>query len=173
MVRDPRDVFISGYFYHKKLRTREPWLFEKYEKFNDMGYQEYINTLSLEDGLIAELELLGDKDKIESFVQWDKWDYNNPRIMELKYEDYILQDDKFVNIFKHYGFNEEEIQRSMNIVRERNLDIVKSNEPNNQFVSIGVPNTWKKYFTPNIKAEFKKRYDYLLIKLGYEKNTNW
>jgi len=37
----------------------------------------------------------------------------------------------------------------------------------------GTPGDWKNHFTERHKEEFKRLFDDVLIKLGYEKDNNW
>src|SRR5690349_17891469 len=46
LVRDPRDIIISGMHYHAK--SREKWLHIARDKFGGLTYQEKLNSLSTE-----------------------------------------------------------------------------------------------------------------------------
>ena len=104
-IRDPRDLVVSGYFYHK--RNAEMWcgIVNPTENDYDLvngsvpsgisdgdSYSSYLRNLSLEEGLIAEIEFR--KKHYESML---KWPDNDPRIKIFKYED-IIGNEK--NVFK-------------------------------------------------------------------------
>eukprot|EP00899_Mesostigma_viride_P028874 jgi/Mesvir1/9171/Mv06911-RA.1 len=55
-VRDPRDLVVSGYFYH--LAANEAWLLEPKEWFDGLSYQEYLQSVPKEQGLHEEMKLL-------------------------------------------------------------------------------------------------------------------
>ncbi|HXX49509.1 MAG TPA: hypothetical protein VEN47_14865, partial [Myxococcota bacterium] len=54
MLRDPRDVVISGYFYHRW--TRETWANIPMAQYRNMTYREYLNYVDQEEGIATEIE---------------------------------------------------------------------------------------------------------------------
>jgi hypothetical protein len=66
LIRDPRDMVISGYFYH--LWTKEPWVhvpmkertadqkahwpYFSESEFGDLTYQEYLKSMDQEEGIL-------------------------------------------------------------------------------------------------------------------------
>ena len=65
-----------------------------------LSYQEYINTLDPERGMILELIW-----RSPHFEQMRCWDYSNSRIMEVRYEDLIENEaDTFGRLLENYGF---------------------------------------------------------------------
>lgn len=85
IVRDPRDIIVSGYFSHKKVHP----LFDNEESKALEKHRKLLNEISLEDGLLAEIEFS------------KKWYLNN--LVELSY---ILSDKilrlKLENISSDY-----------------------------------------------------------------------
>lgn len=53
-IRDPLEVVLSGYQYH--LKTTEKWANRVQERYNGTTYRRYLNALSLDDGLRAEVK---------------------------------------------------------------------------------------------------------------------
>jgi hypothetical protein len=53
-IRDPLEVVLSGYQYH--LTTTERWANRVERRYNGTTYRRYLNALSLDDGLRAELK---------------------------------------------------------------------------------------------------------------------
>lgn len=43
-VRDPRDVVVSGYFYHRT--TKEPWVLQPRPEYRRKSYQEVCSAIS-------------------------------------------------------------------------------------------------------------------------------
>ena len=56
IVRDPRDVIVSGYFYHKWAPER--WCAVE-RAYDGMSYRDRLKNLSKEDGLIFEIDHVG------------------------------------------------------------------------------------------------------------------
>ena len=178
MIRDPRDITVSAYFYH--LWCDEEWCNIPKKEYNNMSYKKYLNSLSQEQGILFEMKNNLEKGHTTGSVIEDisRWNYSNPRIIELKYEDVILNpEDWFVRIFKKYGFNEKETKKALKIVEKysfkgrtgRKLGV----EDKKSHMRKGTPGDWKNHFTEDHKDEFIKQYGDILIKLGYEKDKNW
>jgi hypothetical protein len=90
------------------------------------------------------------------------WDFDNPSFIEIRYEDLIMNEgDIFYEIFKHYGFTDLAIERSLRIVKKFTID------------NPGKPGKWKDYFDEEHKEVCKELLGDCLIKLGYEKNNDW
>ena len=54
VIRDPLEVVLSGYEYH--LKTTERWALRPDKRFKNKSYRSYLNSLSLAEGLAAELK---------------------------------------------------------------------------------------------------------------------
>lgn len=172
MIRDPRDVIISGYFYH--LWTKEQWSHIPKAKYGNMSYQQYLNSLDREEGILAEMERFASYD-LKHMIEWD---YNNPNFLEFKYEDIINNEKQiFYEIFKHYGFSESAINVSLRIaknfsfknVTKRNLGETKDKS----HLRSGCPGEWRELFSEQHKAHCKCLLGDALIKLGYEFDYSW
>jgi len=142
-IRDPRDLIVSGYKYH--LRTKEIWAIDsKYDwnkitqhpyfaelvesntaKWpNNISYQDYLNTLPKDRGIV--LEMLW---RLGGFKHMGEWDFNNPEIIEFKYEDIIGHEiEVFDQIFDHYGFSTKVKERGLELVDELSLKNMKKQE---------------------------------------------
>jgi hypothetical protein len=170
IIRDPRDMIISGYFYH--LWCSEEWVHRKKPRFNNRSYQEVLNSLSKEEGIAMEISRC--KRAINNMVSWD---YFNPNIVEIKLED--LNDEKgvFTKIFQKYGFDEEQLEKALSIVERLGFEKIagrkKGEEDQKSHFRKGVSGDWKNYFTPEHKKLFKEMYPEAVVKLGYEKDDNW
>ncbi len=172
MIRDPRDVIISGYFYH--LWTKEPWAHIPRANVDNMTYQQYLNSLNREEGLLAEMK----GTSYEVIYEMSQWNYHNPNFIEIKYEDIIANEkETFSKIFRHYGFNEEAIENSLKISEQfsfknkakRKLGTVKKKS----HLRSGRPGEWQELFNDRHKQQFKELFGDILIKLGYETDNNW
>jgi len=171
MIRDPRDVVVSGYFYH--LWTKENWANNSRLEFDGKSYQQYLKSVSVEEGLIAEI----DECKFV-FRQMQKWDYENPAIMEMKYEGLFLSPhDHFKNLFQHYGFHDTAICIAMQFADLSSFQSVTNRRPGivreYSVTRSGVPGQWKEHFSKRVKQYFKEVTGDLLVTLDYEKDTSW
>ncbi|WP_413167429.1 sulfotransferase family 2 domain-containing protein [Capilliphycus salinus ALCB114379] len=77
IIRDPRDMIISGYFYH--LWCSEEWCHKKKQEYGNKSYQELLNSLSKDEGIKAEINRMANA--IKNMVNWD---YSNPNIVEIR-----------------------------------------------------------------------------------------
>ncbi|NET16816.1 MAG: hypothetical protein F6K08_30385 [Okeania sp. SIO1H6] len=76
IIRDPRDVVVSGCFYHTK--SLEKWLHIKREYFGGLTYQEKLNSYSsFDDKLIFEME----NSSRNAIQDMKSWNYNNPHFI--------------------------------------------------------------------------------------------
>ncbi|MEM7563902.1 MAG: sulfotransferase domain-containing protein [Pseudomonadota bacterium] len=197
VVRDPRDVIVSGYFHH--LRTNERWCTNQNHKtsnfvdfpqvphsqkhksevwkqqylrsLNGMSYQENLRDLDQEEGIQFELDRYG---------RWttedmENWSYDHPSVLEIKFED-VMSDygDTFSKIFAHCGFNKSEIVNALDVAEKHNI----SNK--NQVQLSEMPHVfsrettrWHKYLSDGHKSIFKKRHQGVLEKLGYARDDHW
>jgi len=185
-IRDPRDLVVSGYHYH--LWTREAWChdprfewqdltihpyFGRYvehvpEKFpRGLSYQEYINTLDPERGMILELIW-----RSRHFEQMRRWDFSNPRIMEVRYEDIIGNEaDTFGRLLDHYGFPPSVVARGVALAESKSIKHRSKSEKGH--VHSGAAKQWEKEFTPLLRMLLRESAGHLLVQLGYEASTEW
>jgi hypothetical protein len=173
MVRDPRDAIVSGYFYH--LWTDEAWVHAPQTSLSGLSYQAHLQSLAQPQGLHAE---------IERFAQYvldyglDQWNYSNLRVLEMKYENLIADEETgFAELFSHYGFDDEAIATSLEIAQTFSFTRIakrklgKSSE--GKHLRSGVPGQWRTVLLEEHCDAIKQRLGNLLIKMGYETNSNW
>jgi hypothetical protein len=163
IIRDPRDLIISGCFYHQK--SKEVWLHTKRDEFDGLTYQEKLNSYdSLDDKIIFEMENCGR----ESIFEMIKWDYLNPLFFEVKYEDLIIDESLllFHKIFNFLEFPGKAIPHVLKISYDNSL--FSGNPKNSTHIRSGKSRQWEKYFNARIKDRFLELYGDCLIRLGYE-----
>jgi len=170
-IRDPRDMVISGYFYHK--RGAEPWFRLKnptsryWAAINgnvpknmprDTSFAEYLQSLSQEDGLIAEIEFR--KNHFESLRHWPQHEH----IKILRYEDVVNNELKaFKELFDFYEVTELEKRIGLFWAKKYSL----ANVSNTKHVRNAKPGQWKKYFTPKVEKYFYDKYEDIIETLSY------
>jgi sulfotransferase family protein len=96
VVRDPRDICISGYYSHLSTHSVENW-----SELKEL--RNKLKKASFDEGLFIEMDFLK-----EFFDDMHEWDYNQSNILEIKFEKLI--DDPvsgFINIFDYLGMLED------------------------------------------------------------------
>lgn len=169
IIRDPRDVIVSGYFYH--LKGVEKWSVAPRPDLGGKSYQEHLAAIGQEEGLLFEMTHTA-KFTIE---RMSAWDYSNPHILELKYEDLIKEyEHHFRRIFSFYGFSGQDLEKCLAIADRHNINKL-SDEKIAQVPHIHSrePSRWKNHFTARHKELFKELFGDVLVKLGYEKDNRW
>ena len=174
-VRDPRDLIVSGYFYHK--REAEPWFrrinptLEFWAPINGnvphkmpdhLSYGQYLQTLSIEEGLLAEMEFR--KFHLESLRMWPN---KNRRIKLFKYEDIIGNELKAFNSIFHF-LKIPLFNRTLGLILAHRF---RAKNMKGRYKHIRDPSSgqWKKYFTKKVHEKFLDQYDDLLEILEYYK----
>jgi hypothetical protein len=167
VVRDPRDVIVSSYFYHRW--TSEAWVHKPDPRLGGRGLQDYLLSVSKTDGLMAE---------IERFLDWELgeltgWDYTQPGIMELRYEDVLADEDAtFRQVFEFLGFSTRGVRRAVTLAGTQSFHRVSGRtlgQPaHGEHLRSGEPGQWKLHFEPRHIEAFTSGAGDLLARLGYD-----
>ncbi len=192
LIRDPRDVVISGYFSHLKTHPKNGSIYK---------FREKLQKVNLNKGLFLEMDREED-----NFGHMYNWNYDEENIYEVKLEkikgnkDEILKIFQFLdllgrNMYRTRGYinkignrlnDKLTIFPSITLPKEQIIKIIENNSfkklaggrkpgqiDENSHYRKGISGDWKNYFTEAHKKFFKDRYGDLLIKLGYENNNDW
>ncbi len=172
-VRDPRDLVVSGYFYHK--RAAEPWCKfvgpapVEWRVVNGAipagigpgrSFAEYLNKVSLEEGLQAEIDFR--RHHFESMLAWPDRD---PRILLLRYEDTIGNEvEIFRKIFEHL-----ELPALTRRVGLHYVDRFRASKRpgSDRHIRDARSGQWREHFTPALTERFRDEHAEALEKLGY------
>jgi hypothetical protein len=172
-VRDPRDLVVSGYFYHR--RGGEPWLTIESPTERDwyfanghvpeglrrsrLSFAEYLRSIPEEDGLLAELEF-----RRYHFESMHGWPDAHPDVATFKYEDIMRnQAAAFDELFEFYGLSP--IERWLGARFARRYAVGgRSGDPHVRDPSAG---QWRAHFTPKVTEQFDAQYAPLVARLGY------
>ena len=110
-MRDPRDMIVSGYHYHKW--AHEAWLHRRDE--NGESYQQKLRQLDKKDGIFME---------IDHFIHMyrallDRWRLEDENMLEIKYEELMSpqRDTMYREAFKHLGFENTELGLAVDLMR--------------------------------------------------------
>ena len=172
-VRDPRDLIVSGYFYHE--RSAEPWcdIVDPIEKgwvdapgtFDAeiaprRSLAQYLNEVSLEDGLLAELGL-----RRRAFEGMRAWVEDDPRVVLFRYEEILGNEAEiFDRIFRFYELPFASRQLGLHYARR-----FRAAKRSHRSDHIRDPRggQWREVFTPAFTKRFNDQYGDLIEILGY------
>jgi hypothetical protein len=190
IIRDPRDVIVSGFLYHQRCTEKwcinsnfsdprhpfpqVPWPLdtadlltkERYvASLGGLSYQEKIRSLCKEEGLIFEMEGFA-KITIDEMISWKE----NEAVLTIKMEDLIADFDRqFEKIFRWFGIGEVDIAACLEIAVAHDMNRMEEREiASNPHISTGKLKKWEEYFTPNVWQAYKERFADAHTKLGYE-----
>jgi Sulfotransferase domain len=172
LIRDPRDIVVSGYFYH--LWTTEEWVHTVKPEFGNRSYLEHLNSLSQEEGLLVEMKRFADDD-LPDMVEWD---YHDPNFIEVRYEDLIADwTSEFRRTFRHYGFTPKAIEKSLRLAQPFSFE----NQAGRKIGEVqakshlrsGRAGQWMDVFGDRHRRLGKELLGAALIRLGYEASLDW
>ena len=165
MIRDPRDLVVSGYFYHCK--TKEPWVHVPREQYGGWTHQQHLLSLDKSAGLLAEIERCAGHD----LRHMAHWDYSDDRFLELRYETVIADEETaFRRLFEHYGFKPAAVDRCVELALGFSI---KRTRATTKHIRSGRPGEWRDHFGPAHEEAFKRLTDDAALRLGYESDPNW
>ncbi|GAB4055222.1 sulfotransferase domain-containing protein [Catellatospora paridis] len=96
IIRDPRDIVVSGYFSHRNTHGIHALGVTWHELID---HRKRLLELDVPDGLLEEIEFSG-----YFLDHMSTWDYHQPEVLELRMEDQICdQVAVWTQIFEHYG----------------------------------------------------------------------
>jgi hypothetical protein len=166
VVRDPRDMIVSGYFSHRHSHADAPWLDD---------HRRRLNELSIEDGIIEEMEWHITRMVID---QMRRWDYAQPNVLELRMEDLSRIPEKgFLQIIRFTDFGIED-DTLAGILREHTFERQSGGrhpgeEDRFHHFRKGVWGDWRNHFTDAHIRRFKDLYQDVVELLGYESDDRW
>ena len=162
--RDPRDVVVSGYFYH--LRCEEAWCLKPNPAFAGRSYQEELRRRSREEGLLFELE----HSAARTIAAMLAWDYHAPNFLPLTYESFMA--DYEGTFARAFAFLELEVERCLALARPFSFAAVTGRQPGeidpSSHLRSGKPGQWHEHFTPDLLAAFAGRFPDALERLHYD-----
>lgn len=169
MIRDPRDLVVSGYFYHRW--TTEDWANLPRAEFRGMSYRQYLNSIPKSEGLMAEI-------RRNSFwiPHMAGWKFKGPDVFEIRYEDIIQGEEPiFRAMFRHFEFRDVAIERAIAISRKYSFATLKAKggAGEKSHLRSGRISEWREHFEPAHITLFKDLYPGALARLGYESGDEW
>ncbi|WP_371156352.1 sulfotransferase domain-containing protein [Jannaschia sp. 2305UL9-9] len=179
VIRDPRDVLLSGYRYHQHApRKGEDFLHEPREDLDGLTYQQHLNALPTE----AEKMLFEMREKhAQTLGEMLGWNYDRPNGIEVRYEDLIADTScvAFREHLRNLGLTEAEVGKGVEIFWGNALfgglarpeDRV---ERVARHVASGAARQWRDRMPRAIAEAYAEAHGADLVRLGYETHpTNW
>jgi len=169
VVRDPRDIIVSGYFSHLHSHPDNIW-----PELRD--FRPLLQNVDKSAGLMMEMEFSADW-----MADLRSWPDTAPDVLLVKFED-LIQDQHVVyrKIFSHLGLLGSSLPatRLDEIIEQFSYRrLSKGRKPGQEDVSNhfrkGVSGDWLNHFSPEHVLIFKQHYNDLLIKYGYESDDLW
>ncbi len=168
MVRDPRDIVVSGYHYH--LRASERWLHRPQDRYGGVSYQTLLQNLDREQGLIEEVRRCA-----QLFARMRAWNRGDPRVLELTYEESFGNDEwVWTQVGRHMGVAGQDLERLVEIGRWHAFGATVERDRRKGEKSVhlrkGSSGQWRDEFTPEVRAEFDRVAGDLVSHLGYPRD---
>lgn len=179
LIRDPRDVLLSGMRYHRIAPLkREKFLGKKALGTGDLSYQDYLNALPNDhDRLMFEMEHKHHK-TVQEMAQWT---YDRENVVELKYEDLIEDHDCaiFRSVLEQFAIEGLDIDRAVQSYWEHSLfggvkaGAKEIGTQHSKHLASGKKKQWATQMPRAIAEIYAERYGGILKQLGYAENSDW
>jgi hypothetical protein len=100
IVRDPRDMIVSGYHYHQWCN--ESWVTEPWDRYGGCSYRDVLKSLPTDEGLAEEIRVCSEFTFPGMVVE--AW--SHAEVLQIRYEELVADEDAlFGRVFRHYGFS--------------------------------------------------------------------
>jgi lipopolysaccharide transport system ATP-binding protein len=164
LVRDLRDTLISFYFSIRNSHELIPAV--------NARRRQALEQLSPEDGLLYLME----ETVLPCALIQDTW-LRAAGVLQLRYESILGNELPFFEALVDYCQISVDRPRLREIVQYNTFEAATGRRRGEEDVRAhlrkGIAGDWKNYFTPRVKQEFKRRFGELLIRAGYESDSNW
>ncbi len=167
VIRDPRDIVVSAYFSHLHSHALYDWDYE----------QPDIMEIRMEDLILSPSETI-----ISAFSHLGLVD-ENPGLMSLATFYGIGPLNRIytklgVDLFPHRTLGRIPLQSLSRIIHDQRFSRkAKGRKPGEENARShyrkGISGDWINHFQPEHCEYFKKKYNDLLLKLGYEESPDW
>jgi hypothetical protein len=171
LIRDPRDLLVSGYFWHRSSASRpthdrSPW--------NQARRERLRAAPDVAAGLLLDMDL-----SCCYFEALAEWDFARSDVLECRYEDMILDPLAFfARALRFVGLEGvEQAVLAQQVEQHGFRQAAGGRAPGEERLDhkyrMGIAGDWRRHFTPAVTEGFKRRYGDLLIRLGYERDAAW
>ena len=164
IYRDPRDVVVSSVFYARDKHTGHVL----HEYFNQLG--DFDRCLRVEIAGIDEnhLHLSPVRARYERFFGF----FGTTVIMPVRFEDLVLRRQETIQAMLEYY---EKHGARLPVRHEEAIEIISGaiQPARSGTFRKGKPGGWREHFSEENKRLFKEVSGDLLMRLGYERNSDW
>lgn len=163
IFRDPRDVVVSHVFYVTDMEARHVH-HDYYQSLPDFDARLKVSILGRPD---AGIEFPNIAERFAPYLGW----LDRPEVLTIHFEDLIHERAATLTRIMDHLLARTPIPAP----REKILDALETsiNPSKSPTFRSGKTGEWKKYFKEEHKKIFKEVAGDLLVKLGYEENSNW
>ncbi len=168
MIRDPRDVVISGAHYHAK--SHETWLHQPHEDFGGKTYQQAINSFdSQTDRYVFEMQHVA-AETVEQMLQGAT---ALPDFLTVRYETWMTDPTMadFTSTMKQLGFRRKALDQAKETFFQ--FSLFGESKHVDAHTRSGKVEQWRSVYTRAMADTFLDLHGDALITLGYEKNHDW
>jgi hypothetical protein len=177
IIRDPRDVLLSGARYHETTTApTEKFLHKPRKDLDGKTYQQHMQSLSRpEDKLAFEMAEMHAKTLDEMLA----WPYGHDRAFDIRYEDLIVDTDceLFARALAFFELSKTEIETCKGIFFQNSIFGGLAADPSQgrtkNHVKSGKPAQWITKMPPETAELYRKTHAKDLVSLGYEQDENW
>lgn len=163
IFRDPRDVVVSHVFYVTEMETKHAH-HAYYQSLPNFDERLKISIVGRTD---TNIEFPNIAERFSPYLDW----LNHKEVLSIRFEDLINNRIETLTRIMNHFLDKVPLQTSGRLI----LDSLESaiNPTKSPTFRSGKTGEWKKYFKDEHKELFKKVGGDLLIKLGYERNSEW
>ena len=177
VIRDPRDVLLSGARYHDSTSApTEKFLYKPRADLGGQSYQQHMQAMGrTEDKLAFEMGEMHQKTLSEMLA----WPYGHARAFDIRYEDLIVDTQcmLFAKALEFMGFSGSEVETGIKIFYENSIFGGLAQNPaegrTKTHVKSGKPAQWVTKLPRETAELYRDRHGSDLITLGYEADENW
>lgn len=179
MIRDPRDVLISGMRYHQRAGTfGEKAVHTPREDLGGKTYQEHIRALGTEEEkLLFEMR----ERHARTLSEMLAWTYGRPNVIDMRYEDLIVDEEAtlFRKVLAFLGLSGPEVERGARIFWRKSLfgglaEDAARDDRIRLHVASGQVAQWRRHLPRRVAEIYADRHGQDLVALGYERHpTAW
>lgn len=164
VVRDPRDVVISGAFYHcSTTKPGDAWVDVAQPKLGGRSYRQAITALP-DDAARFLFEM--DGMAAQTISRMAHYVTPDPHTLVVKFEELVSDTELrgYRRIFDWLGLGGDAMEVALAIARDASIF---SGKVVSDHVRSGQPAQWRQHFTPALHAAFRERFGDIAERLGY------
>lgn len=165
VIRDPRDVVISGAHYHARLTPGPPeaWAHVPRAALGGLSYAQKIASLPNDESRMSFEMARMAAGTIRHMAQFVT---PPPGFITIRFEDLVTDSElrTYRRVFEWLGLRPRDMDMALRIAEANSLF---SGRLKTDHVRSGRPEQWREQFTPALHAQFRRRFGDLAERLGY------